>query len=45
MLAPSLDAIVNVRLIQKLADEVELAFVRTQRAEVKRFRQFDRDNS
>jgi hypothetical protein len=45
MLAPSLDAIVNVRLIQKLADEVELAFVRTQRAEVKRFRQFDRDSS
>ena len=44
MLAPSLDAIVNVRIIQKLVDEVELAFVRTQRAEMKRFRQFDRDN-
>jgi uncharacterized protein DUF5677 len=44
MLAPSLDAIVNARLIQKLADDVDLAFARTQRAEVKRFRQFDREN-
>jgi hypothetical protein len=44
LLAPSLDAIVNVRLIQKLVDEVELAFARTQRAEVKRFRQFDRED-
>lgn len=43
MLAPSLDSIVNVRLLQKLADELELAFVRTQRAEVKRFRQFHRE--
>lgn len=44
MLAPSLDAIVNARLIQKLADDVDLAFARTQRAEMKRFRQFDREN-
>jgi hypothetical protein len=42
MLAPSLDAIVNIKLIKKLSHEVELAFVETQRSEIRRFRDFDR---
>jgi hypothetical protein len=42
MLAPSLDAIVNIKLIKKLSHEVELAFVQTQRSEIRRFRDFDR---
>ena len=41
MIAPSLDAIMNTKLIQKLSNEVDLAFVRTQRSEMRRFRQFD----
>jgi hypothetical protein len=43
MMAPSVDAMVKVKLIQQLSRQVEGAFVRTQRSEVKRFRQFDRD--
>ena len=43
MMAPSVDAMVNVKALQRLSRRVEEAFVRTQRSEVKRFRQFDRD--
>ncbi len=42
MLTPSLDAIVNIKLVKKLSHEVELAFAQTQRSEIKRFRDFDR---
>jgi hypothetical protein len=43
MMAPSVDAMVNVKVIQQLSKQLETAFVRTQRSEVKRFRQFDRE--
>lgn len=42
MIAPSLDAIVNTELVRRLSKEVEMEFVRTQRVETKRFRQFNR---
>lgn len=42
MLAPSLDSIISAKLIQQLSKEAELAFARTQRAETKRFREFER---
>lgn len=44
MLAPSLDAIVNARIVQKLADEVQSTLARTQRDEVRRLRKFDRES-
>jgi hypothetical protein len=45
MIVPSVDAIVNTKLIQQLSTEVDLAFVQTQRSEQERFRQFDRDTA
>jgi hypothetical protein len=42
MVVPSLDAIMNVKLVRQLSEEAEIAFVRTQRAEMKRFRDFER---
>lgn len=45
MLAPSVDSIVNAKVIQQLSKETELAFARTLRAELERFREFERTGS
>lgn len=42
MILPSVDSIVNVKLVEQLADQVAVSFVTTQRRETKRFREHER---